>query len=574
MSAEDATETPEAGYLRFASGDGFLSIGHAPVAPATGVGVLVVPPFGWEETASYRARRDWAVRLAGLGHDVLRIDLPATGDSSGGPADPAVVARWVEAVAGAARTLRADPGVRRVAVVGLGLGGLLAVAAAGAGAFEDLVLWGAPASGRAAVRQQRAFARLQSDRHGDEGAVPDGWLETGGFVLSAETLADLAALDAASGPGLLRRLLVLPRTGPAEDAGAASELVSSTVELELGDGSGYDALVDHPERVVLPDGPTEQVERWLAAASVEPPADPAPRPLERSERLTVPGHYEERMISVEGRHGALTGILTTPCDTAPDVCAVFLSAGAVRRTGPSRLWADAARRAASVGVAALRLDLPGVGDSDGDSRDLADVRRFYEPDLTPDVRLALDHLSELGLGPRFVAVGLCSGGYYAFRVADDDERVREAILLNPGALDWDASAIDRLRAHKLARVRSGTAWRRLVTGDIQAAQLVASARAVPTALRERRRRRPGETPAAAALDRMRGRGTRVALAFSGEEALEAVLHAEGVLDGAGGRWPGLVVSALPGRDHTLRPLRAQRAALDLLERSLASAGPR
>jgi pimeloyl-ACP methyl ester carboxylesterase len=45
--------------------------------------VLLLGPFGWEDMCSYRARRDWAGHLAGRGHRVLRLDLPATGDSAG-----------------------------------------------------------------------------------------------------------------------------------------------------------------------------------------------------------------------------------------------------------------------------------------------------------------------------------------------------------------------------------------------------------------------------------------------------------------------------------------------------------
>ena len=52
-----------------------------PDAPAGGP-VLIVPPWGWHEVASYRSRRTWAGHLADRGHDVLRIDLPGTGSNT------------------------------------------------------------------------------------------------------------------------------------------------------------------------------------------------------------------------------------------------------------------------------------------------------------------------------------------------------------------------------------------------------------------------------------------------------------------------------------------------------------
>src|SRR3954471_10924672 len=77
-----------------------------PARPA----VVLCPPFGWEDVASYRVRRDWAVRLAGAGHHVLRVDLPGTGDSAGGPRDGDRVAAWAGAVAGAGAWLRGQTG--------------------------------------------------------------------------------------------------------------------------------------------------------------------------------------------------------------------------------------------------------------------------------------------------------------------------------------------------------------------------------------------------------------------------------------------------------------------------------
>ena len=57
------------------------------------------------------------------------------------------------------------------------------------------------------------------------------------------------------------------------------------------------------------------------------------------------------------------------------------------------------------------------------------------------------------------------------------------------------------------------------------------------------------------------------MAFSAEEALYLELEREGFLARAH-RWPTLRLEHLPGRDHTLRPIAAQRAARALLDREL------
>src|SRR5262249_53958126 len=125
---------------------------------AGGTAVLICPPWGWDEVTSYRARGAWATRLAAEGRPSLRVDLPGAGASPGPPADAGLADAWIDAVAGAAAWLAALPDVDRVAAIGLGLGGLLAAAAIGRGApIDDLVLWAAPETGRAWIRELRAF---------------------------------------------------------------------------------------------------------------------------------------------------------------------------------------------------------------------------------------------------------------------------------------------------------------------------------------------------------------------------------------------------------------------------------
>src|SRR5258705_9537074 len=80
---------------------------EAGVGRSLGVAVLICPPWGWEEIASYRARREWAGRLAAAGHPTLRLDFPATGDSAGLPEDAALVGTWTASVDAAIAWLRA-----------------------------------------------------------------------------------------------------------------------------------------------------------------------------------------------------------------------------------------------------------------------------------------------------------------------------------------------------------------------------------------------------------------------------------------------------------------------------------
>jgi pimeloyl-ACP methyl ester carboxylesterase len=137
----------------FASGR-YTLLGHVDSPDQTShtprLGLLIVPPFGWEDACSYRPLRVFGQALAEDGIPVLRYDLPATGDSSGTPREEALLAAWIQSVADAAEELRRSSGVERVAVLGIRLGAILALSAAARGArIDDLILWGASSTGRA-----------------------------------------------------------------------------------------------------------------------------------------------------------------------------------------------------------------------------------------------------------------------------------------------------------------------------------------------------------------------------------------------------------------------------------------
>src|SRR5258706_5442820 len=88
------------------------------------LGIVIVPPFGWEDVCSYRPLRFLAQTLAASGIPALRYDLPGTGDSSGAVLDSALVNAWIQSVGDAAAELRAATSVRHVAVVGVRLGAM------------------------------------------------------------------------------------------------------------------------------------------------------------------------------------------------------------------------------------------------------------------------------------------------------------------------------------------------------------------------------------------------------------------------------------------------------------------
>ncbi len=574
-------------YLENGNGPVFGMFHAAAGGSQSSTAVLMCGPWGWDEVASYRSRRAWADFLSERGHPVLRIDLPGTGDSGGSPHEPDLVGSWTRAIAAAASWLAAQPGVARVAVIGLGLGGLLAAASIGDGVpIHDLVLWAAPSTGRAFSREQRAFAALQGTRldaaeHAGPGPEPAG-LEVGGFLLSTDTAAALGRLElGAMARGRLDRVLLLDRDGMAVDGPVRAHLEHLGVDLTVASGRGWTDMVFHPEQYAPPLDVFAEVEDWLALAPVGLTREAAVNLIEAADHAELPdgrARIRETPVRIDQPFGQIFGVLAEPVDLARSTaCAIFLNAGAVRRTGPNRLWVEASRRWAAAGMPVIRMDLEGIGEADGDPARYRDVGNFYTAEFGAQVPAILDVLEARGLGPRFVLVGLCAGAYWAFNTGAQDRRVVEAIIVNPRAMVWDLELLTRREARKVKRLRQPDLWRRLLRGDVTGARILEVSRALAaTAARtvvraparlHKGRSSPVEDPAITRLDSLRDHGTRVVLAFSGLEPVYDELAADGILDQLG-RWPNVVLEELPGSDHTLRPLVAQRALHALLEREL------
>ena len=582
---------------------GVFAVHHRPAAPGSPVAVLLCAPFGNAELCAHRSLREWATTLAAGGHHALRFDLPGTGDSAGDAHMDGLLGRWTAAVESTARWLRAQAAVERVAAIGVGLGGLLAAsAAAGAGPIDDLVLWGVPSRGRSLVRELRAFARLEASAGADAELMPDDGhapgepeLVTGGFAISAATLEalselDLAALEHPVASGRARRALLLARDGVGGEERLSEHLLASGWEVQSDSGAGYGAMMAEPYESRPPRETFASVGRWLAGAPAggarekEQPAAP-----DRAEVLELDGGgtpISEHLFTVRDGANTLPGVLAAPrSPQGRDECVVFLNAGALRRIGPNRMWVEAARRFAARGVPTLRIDLAGIGDADGEDGGWSDDASFYVPEFVGQARAVLGELEARGLGPRFILAGLCSGAYWSFHAALEDERVQAAMMLNTRALFWDGQRRLQQEAAHSRKLAEPRLWLKVLRGGITRARMAEYARAI-AALAARmpahaaamlRARAGGGDRLDHALDALQARGQRLWLMFGPREQLRLELERDGRIDAMRAR-PGIVVDLIDGdrEVHTLEPLALQREAHGLLdaalERELAHAG--
>ncbi|WP_448191632.1 alpha/beta fold hydrolase [Azospirillum sp. sgz301742] len=554
--------------------------------PAAGRrGVVLCSPHGNEELCVHRTWRTLAERLAEAGLPTLRFDYPGAGNSAGGDEDPERVRAWLDGIHAAIRQLRASTGVQEVALVGLRLGATLAaMAAAERGGVERLVLMAPCASGKAYAHEVKAMARLAGTPQTQADAV-----EFAGFLLTAETLAALRALDLAGLPAApAGRVLLLNRTDVREGGRLADRLRALGAAVEEEPFTDLAALMNSVHRAMLPEVPLARVTEWLSAdmpAGETAGTPPAPARIPPA-MLEVPGAVETPVLFGPG--GSLAGILCEPATrTGPDRPALLLlNSGATHHVGSGRMSVMLARRLAARGFASLRMDIAGLGDSAPRAGRCDNL--IYCEDSRGDTRAALDWLQARGYA-RVVSIGLCAGATLALHTALGDPRVVGQVLVNPGRFflgrGETSEAVIQAAAKRtrdyVQMMADPRAWRAVLRNDRKVARVARTlTRRALDVLRvtvQRVRGRVLGTGHAAGdvaqwFRRLSERGVDTLLLYSADDITLGELESR--LGRGAKRLSGLTalrLETLEGADHSLMLRTAQERFAALLEAHLTTA---
>ncbi len=436
---------------------------HTPRSSAIDVGVVICPaPFGYENICGHRSLRLLGDRLAQCGMAALRFDVPGTGDSDGEQR----LVPWKGAVASAIATLRRETGCERVGCIGVGLGGTIALAAIDDGLDVDkLVLWGAPARGRAWLRQQRAYHRVTAIRVDPADPAPpspDGIEELSGFPMGSKLGEELKALDVSQGPvdawpdhRIRPRALMIPRNARDSESDLGNALRVRGIDFIAEAGEGFDAMFAEPHLSIAPQEIFSRMCNWLAeGASRRAPYDAVSNLSDGvSAQLGNQGLVKEIARYSQGDGGLLFSIETRPSKREPHpTWLIFLTGRAVRHVGPNRIWVRFARELAASGFASLRLDGRSVGDSEGEGNGLMPNEEYYQEHIYDDV----ERIMEIGVAAgakRFLMAGICSGATASYQVAWRRSDVGAIVLLNPLQLRHDPEDDER------AKVQLAQKWR-------------------------------------------------------------------------------------------------------------------
>jgi pimeloyl-ACP methyl ester carboxylesterase len=421
---------------------------------------IVCGPISYEALSCHNALRGLADEIARQGMSCLRFDYPGEGDSLEDARAAGRVAAWIESIVAAIDFAHSELRVTNLALVGFNAGALLAAKAAEQrpGRVARLALLAPPLSGRALARQMKAEAQIiAADLH-QPAECADGSLSIAGFITTADTLADLSRLSFTS-DGLPRALLLM---GPNEPTGIAPANADRLAFPGLG------AMISERTLPAIPEDDWKALAAWLghdlAPVDIGGPYSGVPLHLEGT-------GFTETFVRF-GPEEELAGVLCEPAGEAKG-CAVFLNTGANPHWGWGRSSVTLGRRlAVEQGIASLRMDLRGLGESvplDGGPR-----AALYNLTRLADVLAAMDLLSGRGY-KRLTLVGQCSGAYLALHAARHDERVTGLVVVNLLRFIWGEGETieealvnnDRSTDGYVAMLRSGEAFKRILRGDVR-----------------------------------------------------------------------------------------------------------
>jgi alpha-beta hydrolase superfamily lysophospholipase len=428
--------------------------------PADGArGVILCSPHGFEEFCTRQFWRILAERVARAGCPALRLDYAGTADSPGLDTDPGRPAAWLGNILAAIDWMQASTGVREVALVGLRLGGILAaVAAQRRRDISHLVLLAPLRSGSVYRREILLSSRMiasQGDATTALAEAKGGRVEVCGFEISPVMLDELCAFDLATLPGVpAPRILMVENGSRPNDADAVSRHFADLgARVTRRPFPRYHRLMVEPTSSRPCLRTIDNVAAWLArdALAQRRPPTSAPAVLHAPE---LRRHHWTEAPALFGSGGALVGILCEPATPSPArPCVALLGSGRDCHIGWARSHVLLARHLAAQGIASLRFDRAGIGDSLAGNP----ARRtpLYDLDAVADIRSAIDLLH--GKSYRNIALyGACSGAYLAFHAAMADHRVRALVLRNIPRFVWTvASAVDFALAERFDALLAG-----------------------------------------------------------------------------------------------------------------------
>lgn len=557
--------------------------------PAPGSrGVVIAGAHGFEDLCSRRFLTLMARGIADSGLPVLQFDYPGCGDAGDNQEASNLVPDWITSIASAIDQLKARTGVADVLVIGFRLGGLLIPAAINDRIdIAGVALLAPPLSGKAYVREMVGLSRMiDATLPPYAGALiePFEGIEAAGFRISAETAADLRGLEwrrplAAQRPDLLLVSSQLRAT----DLEWAGDLKDNGGKMRIEPFADLHRLMSSPTANDIPVSTLNTVVGWAAERAKT--AQIMPRQTDNTSPMLEGDGYTDFPL-VLGPAPEICCVLCIPASVAAKgEVVLILNAGAIPHIGWARGAVEMARTLARRGIASMRLDLPGLGQSETPFEN----RLFlYDERGRDDVIRVVDWLQHQGFG-EICAVGLCAGAYQAFHAARQDRRIAHLTMINPLCFAWNGSyaldmGLSKIRDNARSAIRHDEVGQDVGKTAIERRTLKSRLSKLgrgtlrsgleffkSVSSYSRRKSPLGGQPVERWMKDLTASGTRVLVVSADDDlSLEEIARHFGP-DGRRLRdMEGVTVARLPAADHSLTPRHARAQLIDLIVRLLSS----
>lgn len=174
--------------------------------------------------------------------------------------------------------------------------------------------------------------------------------------------------------------------------------------------------------------------------------------------------YDESPVVFDCHGNQLVGILAMPSSAALHRTGVVVLVGGPQyRAGSHRQFTLLCRHLAEQGIASLRFDYHGLGDSEGPPP-------LGVEGVEADLRAAIDTFMRAAPTVTGVVVwGLCGAASAAALYAPSDDRVKGLVMLNPWVRTEEGLAKAQLRHYYLGRLGDPSFWGRIARGDVAVA---------------------------------------------------------------------------------------------------------
>jgi len=376
---------------------------HVPTGRRARGGIVICPPLGKEHVDTYRGLKLLAQELCARGFMVLRFDYRATGDSAGELGADSALIDYQDSIRTAVRYLR-SAGVTQIGVVGLRMGAMLAATVGSdLDGLAALVLWDPVLDGRRYLREQRTLYKMTvgADRIDVE---RESIL---GTTFSPECARQLKGIQMPESLGVAVPTLIVARPERADEPTIKALLGNGNCELAT--VAGQPEYVEPVTFVVqIPVATLTLIAEWLHHAMDDTSREPvSPVIVRRAQVARLPDGRAVVETLDELGPNRLFAIRTALADAPSDTPTLLIhNTACEHRVGSGRVWTDTARELATQGLAAVRYDRRGTGDTGWATAEFATI---YSPESNTDVH---DAMVATGIpAERLMMTGICSGAW-------------------------------------------------------------------------------------------------------------------------------------------------------------------